>query len=265
MIFLGCWMIRVVTLASIGSAAQCERAAGVELAFVDARGVAQRRPFAECWDVRFEDGRPVREFRWPKGQRHNPGWWWSARTGRHVGYESWLERDVLVMLDFDPEVAGIVSQPFWLHWHDGRRPRRHCPDYFVRRSDGTAMVIDVRAEDRIEPEDAEAFAAMEVACAQAGWRFGRLGAAGAVVTANVRWLSRYRHPRCAGPDGLAGAVMAAFDQPAALWDGAAAVGDRVAVLPVLFHLLWRHDLAADLTARLGPSTLVCRGRRGGHQ
>src|SRR5260370_39590378 len=167
------------------------------------------------------------------------------------------------MLDFDPEVAGIVSQPFWLHWHDGRRPRRHCPDYVVRRSDGTAMVIDVRAEDRIEPEDAEAFAAMEVACAQAGWRFGRLGAAGAVVTANVRWLSRYRHPRCAGPDGLAGAVMAAFDQPAALWDGAAAVGDRVAGLPVVFHLLWRHDLAAGLTARLGPSTLVCRGRRGG--
>lgn len=254
-----------MTLASIGSAARSERATGVELAFVDGRGVEHRRPFAACWCVRFEDGRPVREFRWPKGQRHNPGWWWSATTGRHVGYESWLERDVVMTLDFDPEIVGIASQPFWLHWHDGHRPRRHCPDYFVRRSDGTAMVIDVRADDRIEPKDAEAFAATEEACAQAGWRFRRLGAADAVVTANVRWLSRYRHPRCAGTDGLADSLLAAFGQPTALWDGAAATGDRLAVLPVLFHLLWRHDLATDLTTRLRPSSLIYRGRRGGNR
>jgi hypothetical protein len=61
---------------------------------------------------------------------------------------------------------------------------------------------------------------------------------------------------------MAESLIAAFDQPRALWDGAAAVGDRLAVLPVLFHLLWRHDLAADLTTRLGPSTLVYRTRNG---
>lgn len=207
----------------------------------------------------------MREFRWSKGKRHNPGWWWSATADRHIGYESWLERDVLMLLDFDLEVVAVASQPFWLHWHDGHRDRRHCPDYFARRCDGTAVVIDVRDDGRIEPKDAEAFAAMEAACAQAGWRFRRLGAADAVVTANVRWLSRYRHPRCLGPDGLAAALLAAFGRPRALWDGAAAVGDRLAVLPVLFHLLWRHDLAADLTTRLGPSTLVCRDRRGRHR
>lgn len=254
-----------MALASVGSAARYERAGGLELAFVDGRGVEDRRSFAECYGVRFERGRPVREFRWAKGQRHNPGWWWSATTGRHVGFESWLERDVVMMLDFDPEIVGIISQPFWLHWHDGHRRRRHCPDYFARRSDDTAMVVDVRADDRIEPKDAEAFAAMEDACAQAGWRFRRLGVADVVVTANVRWLSRYRHPRCAGPRGMAESLLAAFDQSAALWDGASAVGDRLAVLPVLFHLLWRHDLAADLASRLGPSTLVYRSRRGRHR
>jgi hypothetical protein len=258
-------MLTFMTLASMGSAARYERAAGVELAFVDGRGVEHRLPFAECWGARLEDGRPVREFRWAKGQRHNPGWWWSATTGRHVGYESWLERDVVMALDFDPEVVGVASQPFWMYWHDGHRARRHCPDYFARRSDGTAVVVDVRADDRIEPRDAEAFAAMEQACVQAGWRFRRLGAADAVVTANVRWLSRYRHPRCAGAEGVAASVLAAFDYPTALWDGAAAVGDRLAVLPVLFHLLWRHDLAADLTARLGQSTLVYCNRNGRHR
>jgi hypothetical protein len=124
------------------------------------------------------------------------------------------------------------------------------------------MVVDVRADDRIEPKDAEAFAAMRDACARAGWRFRRLGAADVVVRANVRWLSRYRHRRCAGTDGMAESLVAAFEVPTVLWDGAAAVGDRLAVLPVLFHLLWRHDLTADLTTRLGPSTLVYRARNG---
>ncbi len=41
--------------------------------------------------MQFEDGRPVRDFGLAKGQRHNPGWWWSATTGGHVGYESWHE------------------------------------------------------------------------------------------------------------------------------------------------------------------------------
>jgi hypothetical protein len=36
------------------------------------------------------------------------------------------------------------------------------------------------------------------------------------------------------------------------------VGDRLAVLPVLYHLLWRHVLATDLaTAPLSPGSLVC--------
>jgi hypothetical protein len=39
-------------------------------------------------------------------------------------------------------------------------------------------------------------------------------------------------------------------------EGAEAVGDPVAVLPVLYHLLWRQDLAADLSVPLHPATVV---------
>jgi hypothetical protein len=42
--------------------------------------------------------------------------WWSATTGGHVGFESWLEH--VLHLDFDPSVVGIASHPFWLHWTD---------------------------------------------------------------------------------------------------------------------------------------------------
>lgn len=38
--------------------------------------------------------------------------------------------------------------------------------------------------------------------------------------------------------------------------GAEQAGDPIAVLPVLFHLLRRHELTADLSVPLHPGTLV---------
>lgn len=229
---------------------------GVELEFSGGEG-RSRLLLSECCGVRFEDSVPVRSFRWSRRQGNFPGWWWLATTGRHVGYESWLERDHLMLLDFDPAVTAVASQPFWLHWHDGRRSRRHAPDFFARLADGTAVVIDVRADDRIEPRDTEAFEVTARACEAAGWEFRRVGTVGPVLAANVRWLSRYRHARCAGRPGTAGALRRAFALPAPLLAGAAEAGDSLAVLPVLFHLLWRRELTADLgSGPLGPSTEV---------
>jgi hypothetical protein len=185
------------------------------------------------------------------------GWYWAATTGRHVGFESWLERDRLLLMDFDPSVVGIGSQPFWLHWHDGERERRHAPDYFVRRADGSAVIVDVRADDRIEPKDAEAFEVTRLLCAQAGWRFERLGTPDAVLLANVRWLSRYRHPRCLHRPAAA-RLREVFATPGPLMVGADAAGDRLLTLPVLFHLLWIQDLTSEeMTVELlGPRTIV---------
>ena len=59
---------------------------------------------------------PVRRFASYRGQRHLPGLWWSATVGRHVGYESWLERDHVMALDFDPDRG-----------RDRRRSRSGCP------------------------------------------------------------------------------------------------------------------------------------------
>ncbi len=71
-------------------------------------------PLAEAQALPFERFRPVRRSAARKGQRHLSGLRWSA-TGEHVGFESWLERD-LMLLDFDPRDSGISSQPFWLRW-----------------------------------------------------------------------------------------------------------------------------------------------------
>jgi hypothetical protein len=76
---------------------------------------------------------PVRSFPSYKGQRNYPGWFWSSKMGKHVGFESWVERGHLVALDFAPEVTAIVSQPFWLCWRTpAGKPARHAPDFFAR-------------------------------------------------------------------------------------------------------------------------------------
>lgn len=65
---------------------------------------------------------------------------------------------------------------------------RHTPDFFVRRTDGTALVVDVRPDERIEPQDAVKFAVTAAACRSVGWDFARVGTPDAVLMANVRWL-----------------------------------------------------------------------------
>ncbi len=83
-------------------------------------------------------------------------------------------------------MVGIASQPFWLHWHDGKRRRRHAPDFFVRLEDGRGRVVDVRAGDRIDRAAAESFEETERACEAVGWEFVRVGEPDPVLMANVR-------------------------------------------------------------------------------
>ncbi|MFE2747539.1 hypothetical protein ACFXKX_24940 [Streptomyces scopuliridis] len=54
-----------------------------------------------------------------------------------------------------------------------------------------------------------------------------------------------------------------FAEPLPLFAGADRVGNRLAVLPVLYHLLWRHELLTDLTsAPLGGDSSVQLAARG---
>jgi hypothetical protein len=164
-----------------------------------------------------------------------------------------------MLMDFDPGVRAVASQPFWLRWRDeDDRSRRHAPDFFARRHDGSAVVVDVRPDDRIPERDAQTFAVTAEACEAAGWDYRRSGNLDLVMVANVRWLSRYRHRRCLVP-GVAAVLLEAFAGGRCLAEGAGLAGDRLRVLPVLFHLMWQRRLTADLTVPLGMSAVVRPG------
>jgi hypothetical protein len=243
------------TLSVVPGAADVELD-GFRLGYVAEDGMQHRLSLADAWAVRFEAMSPVRRYRARKGQRHLPGLWWSSTMAGHVGFESWLERDHVMWLDWDPLVVGIVAQPFWLSWTGpGGRDVAHAPDFFARRVDGSAVVVDCRPVERRPERDLAKFEATRRACELLGWEYRLVGAPDPIVTANLRWLAGYRHPRHS-LSGLAEAVRAAFAEPVPLLAGAEVVGDPIAVLPVLFHLLWCQDLAADLSVPLHPATTV---------
>ncbi len=106
------------------------------------------------------------------------------------------------------------------------------------------------------------FAATAQFCAQVGWEYERVGELDPVHAANLRWLAGYRHPRYAQP-ALMERLRVVFASRHSPLDGAAAVGDPVAVLPVLFGMLWRGELAADLDSPAGTGDDGARSRRCG--
>jgi len=134
-------------------------ATGVRVVFLDESGAKQSGALEVLWGTAFEHVSPVRSFGSFQGQRSFQGSWWFATTGEHVGFESWVERDAVMLLDYDPDVVAVSSQPFCLTWAGRLRTRRHVPDFFARQADGSAVVIDVRPDELVGADDAEAYAA----------------------------------------------------------------------------------------------------------
>ncbi|MGK2876626.1 MAG: TnsA-like heteromeric transposase endonuclease subunit, partial [Nocardioides sp.] len=179
--------------AGAATLAVARRDLGVQVTFRSMSREPVIADLSDAWSERFESLPPVRVPRAFKGQRNFAGSWWFATTQSHVAYESWLERDHLMLLDFAPEVVAVAAQPFTAVLPTSSGPRKHTPDYFVRTVDGTGVVIDVRP-DRRAAKDADVFAATGTACAQVGWDYQRLGDIAPMLAANVGWLSGYRHP-----------------------------------------------------------------------
>jgi hypothetical protein len=86
---------------------------------------------------------PVRKI--PTNRRSMTGLVASRKNDRMTGFESSLERDFLLLLDFDPAVARYEEQPVRIEYVDaeGRR-RTYTPDVLVYYHDDPAASADAR-------------------------------------------------------------------------------------------------------------------------
>ena len=143
---------------------------------------------------------PVRSPGVYQRQRHMPGRWFSTTTGGFLEYESLLERDWMLLLDFDREVEWICEQPLHLHYVKDGRPARHVPDLLVWRA-GTPELCDVKSAERVDdPVFRAQVRATELACAEANFGYRVLSEPDRQLLVNVRWLTGLRE-RPADPDG----------------------------------------------------------------
>lgn len=204
-------------------------------------------------------GRPVREFRWHRGQRHYSGWYHSSTTGSLIAYESRLELARILLADFDRDVVGLAAQPFLLTGPDGPGVRRHVPDLLLVHGDGLVRVVDVKAGSRVDEAKVQAqFSWTREVCALRGWAYETWCGADPVMLENVRFLAGYRRSELVQAE-LGPLVVEAAAEQSTVGGIEMALADRYsceAVRPIVLNLLWRGVLIADLSRPLAMSTSV---------
>ena len=199
---------------------------------------------------------PVRSLGVYRSQRHMPGCWFSATAGRFLEYESLLERDWMLLMDFDREAEWICEQPLRLRYVKDQRPASHVPDLLVWRA-GMPELCDVKSEERLE--DPGFLAQVEgtgLACAEAGFGYRVLSEPDPQLLVNVRWLAGFRE-RPPDPDSERSRMLSV------LAAGALTIGELLAdarevmlASPMLMHLLWAGDALADLSGPIDDDTIV---------
>lgn len=204
---------------------------------------------ADVGDVRFETCDPVRTFVGWRGKRNYEGEHWMATMSRLVPYESLTERACLIELDRVADVVAVSSQPMRVRWL-GAPQMSHTPDFFVRRADGQAIVVDVRPSDRIDADARMKFDRTTRLCERLGWRYMVYDRSGDARERNLRFLMRFRDSRWP----VAGARVPRGEM--SLGDLAQRLGGGDLGLACSYALLWAGAAVADLDEPLSMRSKV---------
>ena len=135
---------------------------------------------------------PVRSPGVYQRQRHMPGRWFSTTAGRFLEYESLLERDWMLLMDFDREVEWICEQPLRLRTSRTAGGRAMCRICWCGAA-GRRSLCDVKSEERLDdPVFRAQVGATGLACAEAGIGYRVLSEPDRQLLVNVRWLAGFR-------------------------------------------------------------------------
>lgn len=216
-------------------------------AAMDASFAATQRP---------ESFEPVRKIKNHRNQSHKPGLYYCAKLNSHITYESRLEASWLMMLDFDPTVKALSAQPFEIVSVEAGRTWKRIPDIFVRHVDGHGAVYDVKPlEFTTDPDIQQGFERARNACESVGYEYVVATEPDPMRWAAISWLGGYRRqPQFF--DMYAEEICAVAAEPISINELLGHFGAPELVLPILFHLCWRHDLGIEMDKPLREETLV---------
>ena len=196
---------------------------------------------------------PVRAI--TKSHRAVTGTLASAKGPAGAQYESALERDFFVQLDFDPVVVRFVPQPVLIPWVNGKgRKLQYPPDVLVHYSDGRAPALfEVKyvTEVREKADDLRRkFRAARAFAREQGWTFTLVTerTIRAPSLKNIQFLRPYAARTCT--EAQTGPLLTALgDQVSTPQDLLSHFpeSDRPQLIPVLWHLVATHRIEADLS------------------
>lgn len=223
-----------------------------ECVLVSLRTADGSRLSRPLWEVRGRqvvEAVPWRAARSARGQKHFPGFFWSATMSGHVIYESRLELARLLLADYDRDVVAIAAQPFLIQAQVNGKARRHVPDFLLLHADATVRVVNVKPASRLtDPEVTEALAWPGELFGQRGWAYEIWSGGDPLFLRNIRYLAGYRRPGLV-PEPLLGEVLAAVrpgDTIGAVAGRMPAGTDPGGVRAAVLRLLWEQRLVTDL-------------------
>ena len=192
-----------------------------------------------------------------------PGRWFSTSTGRFLEYESLLERDWMLLMDFDREVESICEQPLRLRYLKDGLPASHVPDLLVWRR-GRPELCDVKSEERLADPDFQAQVhATGRACAEAGVGYRVLSEPDRQLLMNVRWLAGFREP----PVDLDGErermLVVLSGGPSTIAEPLSGSWEVALACPVLMNMLWTGVAMLDVGIPIGAESRVWASSRTG--
>ncbi|HAN24558.1 MAG: TnsA-like heteromeric transposase endonuclease subunit [Microbacterium sp.] len=208
----------------------------------------------------FDAAIPWRTFRWYRKQQHMSGSYWSATMQDPVGYESRLEYANLLLLDFDPRVTWILSQPFLMQGDDRGKTRKHIPDYLVAHADHSVCVVDVKPAAKLGlPAVRDSLDWSRRVIERHGWEYRVLTEPAPVMFTNVQFLAGYRREFQFRADEVR-AAMRAFTGPMTFGEAVRTAtpiaGDAQFARSLVLHLLWKRQLRTDLSYPLSTTHLL---------
>lgn len=95
-----------------------------------------------------------------RGRRFR-GYFPSTKLGRMVAWESLLERDAILLLEFSPGVSSYQEQPTLMQYADGTRIRDYYPDFELELTSGKRIHVEVKTAYQLsKPEIAAKYTAI---------------------------------------------------------------------------------------------------------
>jgi hypothetical protein len=210
-----------------------------------------------------ENAMPVRTVS-NRGRRNVIGYFPSLKMRRMVQFESTLERDLIYLLDYDPQVAEFEEQPLKIAYQHEGKERAYTPDFRVVFTSGRIGLLECKPHCFVSKEENQRkFSAAQAWCIDHGWCFQ-------VVTdeqlrtgyrlQNVKLLTQHaRHEVSIQIKGSIFACLANAKRPLVIGDVMLAmnpVEPTAAIMPIL-HMAYHHELYLPLNnAPLSPQTPI---------